>query len=67
LAPLIPAKIVKVLEWLNVECAKEKALCSKNMMDILVNNGLVLIPFRKSADDYFNISSYPAGFVNPKC
>lgn len=38
-------KIVKALEWSNVECAKEKALFSKNMMGISVNSGLVLITF----------------------
>lgn len=43
-----------------VESSKAKAPCNKNMMGISVNNGLALIPFRKSAGDYFNISRNPA-------
>lgn len=45
LAPLIPAKIVKVLESSNVESVKAKAPYSKNVTSISINDELVLIPF----------------------
>lgn len=57
---LIRVRIVRVLESSNVESAKAKAPCSKNMMGISFNNGLALILFRKSAGGYFNISRNPA-------
>lgn len=56
LSILIRVGPVRVLESSNVGPAKTKAPCSKNMMGVLVNNRLVLIPFRELASNFFNIS-----------